>query len=409
MTIDINKLSKEEILTLKQADKEGLLRAKQESFGTSNVLQTKVGIKDTNPLVKTLSSVDTNGTLKYIDVTMVASVANFVHYNGDMLLPSTYDKALQAGNKIAHLQDHNQTIAGVVGEVQKVYTKQMQLQDLGGTMPLQVTALLMDSRVKQSFNDKVFIMYSENAINQHSIGYSYNDFQLAVNEPTNKDFTTEYALWKQYYPDVINKPTVDKMGYFWVVTDINLKENSAVLFGANPYTPTLSEVGLPVEHAIAQQAGNIANVVNLSTQPIGNPMTSEEQLAKIIELQTQVDSLKSSQELSVATAAASERDRILKTIEAKTTFGISEGAMLDAIKQGYDLKVVTTLFTSIKAGIDAAAHIDTTGSTNTGSLSAEQLAALQSQEAGNATSFADQTMKGLEAMGKKPQLFAGVR
>ena len=50
----------------------------------------------------------------------------------------------------------------------------------------------------------------------------------------------EFANWEEFYPLVINKDKVNARGFFWYVTEVKLFEISAVLFGSNELTPTVS-------------------------------------------------------------------------------------------------------------------------------------------------------------------------
>ena len=45
--------------------------------------------------------------------------------------------------------------------------------------------------------------------------------------------------WNKYINQAINKQMAIDAGFFWVVKEFVLIENSAVLFGANEITPTL--------------------------------------------------------------------------------------------------------------------------------------------------------------------------
>jgi len=88
----------------------------------------------------------------------------------------------------------------------------------------------------RSYNEKIYNQYKLEKINQHSIGLQYVKISLCIND---EDSEKEYDFWNKYYPQVINKEVVDQRGYFWVVTEIKLLENSCVLFGSNELTPTL--------------------------------------------------------------------------------------------------------------------------------------------------------------------------
>lgn len=50
----------------------------------------------------------------------------------------------------------------------------------------------------------------------------------------------EKEAWDKYYPGIVNKDDVDQRGYFWAVLEQKILENSAVLRGSNPATPTIS-------------------------------------------------------------------------------------------------------------------------------------------------------------------------
>ena len=102
-------------------------------------------------------------------------------------------------------------------------------------------ALIMISDVKKEWDEKLYTLYNDLAVRQHSIGMQYVQLRLALNE---KDYKEEFAVWNAHYDSIINKEEVDRRNYFWWVSEIKLYENSAVLFGANELTPTL-EVSQP--------------------------------------------------------------------------------------------------------------------------------------------------------------------
>lgn len=65
------------------------------------------------------------------------------------------------------------------------------------------------------------------------------DVEFAINSAA--DWAKEEkAVWDKYYPDIVNKEDVDERGYFLAVKEQKIIENSAVLKGSNPATPTIS-------------------------------------------------------------------------------------------------------------------------------------------------------------------------
>jgi len=97
--------------------------------------------------------------------------------------------------------------------------------------------LKMDSELVKQWSPKIFQLYKDGAIDQHSIGMQYVRLVLCVNDPEEKE---EFANWEEFYPLVINKDKVNARGFFWYVTEVKLFEISAVLFGSNELTPTVS-------------------------------------------------------------------------------------------------------------------------------------------------------------------------
>jgi len=102
----------------------------------------------------------------------------------------------------------------------------------------------MVTDIKQKYDEKIFALYSDLKVRQHSIGMQYVQLELCLNDENYKE---EFASWNKYYKSIINKDAVDSKGFFWYVTEIKLYENSAVLFGANELTPTLEVSTQPDE------------------------------------------------------------------------------------------------------------------------------------------------------------------
>lgn len=78
----------------------------------------------------------------------------------------------------------------------------------------------------------------------------------------------EKELYDQYVNQLLNPEKAEQKGYFWLVKEIRLFEVSAVMFGANSLTPTLS-VSVPSEDT--QVNGNSAPLDN--TQQNGQTNT----------------------------------------------------------------------------------------------------------------------------------------
>jgi hypothetical protein len=98
-------------------------------------------------------------------------------------------------------------------------------------------AVIFETDVMRSYNEKIFNQYKFGKINQHSIGLQYVKIELAIND---EDSEKEFDFWNKYIGKIGNPDFAEQDGYFWVVGEYKLLENSSVLFGSNELTFTLS-------------------------------------------------------------------------------------------------------------------------------------------------------------------------
>jgi hypothetical protein len=172
-----------------------------------------------------------------IRVKVVGNTAWWCDSQMDVLTDTCYDKSIkEKGTLIPHIADHVHLSTNHVGDVKDVYTQKMSLRDLGLDMDGKTTAFIMETDVREDYNEDTYKFYKNGKINQHSIGLIYVSIGMCIND---KDYLPEYEMWQKYYEKVINKDVVDEYGYFWIVPEIKIMENSCVLFGANELTPTL--------------------------------------------------------------------------------------------------------------------------------------------------------------------------
>jgi hypothetical protein len=172
-----------------------------------------------------------------IKVKVVGNSAWWCDSQLDVLTDTCYDKSIkERGTLIPHIADHIHTSTNHVGDVKAVYTQKLSLKELGLNLPGNTTCFIMETAVREDYNENTYKFYKNGKINQHSIGLQYVSIGMCIND---KDYLPEYELWKKYYDKVINKDVVDERGYFWIVPEIKIMENSCVLFGANELTPTI--------------------------------------------------------------------------------------------------------------------------------------------------------------------------
>lgn len=144
-----------------------------------------------------LKALDVDTTTRQVKVA-IGAFGN-LDRDGDVIVPGAATKTIaqrgpMGSNEIWHLVDHSASIKSALGKFSELYATQ---DHIIGVSKYKDSAL---------WRDTVWPLYEAGDINQHSIGFS------VVKESKQKDFNQieEIALW----------------------------EGSAVLWGANPNTPT---------------------------------------------------------------------------------------------------------------------------------------------------------------------------
>lgn len=222
----------------------------------SLIAKKKMGIVKSDPFYyspaiiprngKTSFSVKEEGDVQPADidtlrVKVVANTANWIDSHMDMILEGAATKSIKERKHIIpHLYDHNHSVMAEVGDVVDIYPQKLHLRELGIDKEGLTESIIFVSDVKKSYNEKVFDRYKKGKATQHSIGLQYVKLELAVND---KDYEKEYEFFKKYYDLAINPEIADQYGYFWVVSEYKLIENSVVLFGSNELTGTLEVEG----------------------------------------------------------------------------------------------------------------------------------------------------------------------
>ena len=194
-------------------------------------------------------------------VTVVANTSFWCDSQDDVLTDTCWDKSVsEKGTSIPHIADHCHKSTSHVGDVKSIYSKKVSLKDLGLNQNGSGTCLIFETLIKEDYNEDVYKFYKNGKINQHSIGLQYVTIGLCIND---KSHVAEFDLWNKYYSKVINKEKVDECGYFWIVPEIKLLENSCVLFGSNELTPTL-DVSIESEPVVAtlSQSVDVKQIIN---------------------------------------------------------------------------------------------------------------------------------------------------
>jgi hypothetical protein len=239
MKIDVKKIcflpDSERFKYLRENERD-LIKTKCSSEITSDVVICS-SLKPTKIAYKALNSDDNNSIM----VKVVANTSNWIDSQLDMIIPGAVDKSLkERKGKIPHLHDHERSTTAKVGEVVDIYTQDLSFSELGILGTGIANVLIFETNILKDYNENIFNQYKNGGINQHSIGLRYINMVLAMNDVNDPEHLKN---WNEYINQAINRDVAEKNGFFWVVKEYKLIENSAVLFGANEITPTLSTSG----------------------------------------------------------------------------------------------------------------------------------------------------------------------
>jgi HK97 family phage prohead protease len=171
---------------------------------------------------------DMTGTVADVDtqarkVKAVRSRMSNVDLDGDIIMPGAFTKTIaecgpRGKNQIWSLIDHKAMMGCVIGKPTELYEE--------GDMLIAVTPIL-DTEV----GEDILKMYQAGLINQHSIG-----------------FATIKSDWQD------QEQTIRQ------IKEVKLYEGSAVLWGANPMTPTLG-----ITKDFKHRLENLENALNNGT------------------------------------------------------------------------------------------------------------------------------------------------
>lgn len=357
-------LKGEELFAHLRANKTNLIAEKKSAIKFTDVIVANVVPVAREFKTSATKDATTSGAEEVVEeagklnVTVVCNTAWFCDSHMDVLTDKAYDESIATrGTSIPHIADHNQSSVAHVGDVTKVYTRELQLSQLGLAQKGTTTALLMDTTIREDYNSDVFKFYKNGKINQHSIGMRYGELKLAINS-SHEDDKEEKAVWEEYYPKIVNKELVDAKGYFWAVPKADIMENSCVLFGSNSLTPTLSMKSEPNEELVRKES---------ITQPIGNNMATNEELqAKVIELSAEVQTLKANLAAAETKGKQEEQERTLGILKVGETFGTPLANINTIIADGYTVKQATNIIEMLKEAEQNKSAINTSVPTDVG-------------------------------------------
>ena len=167
---------------------------------------------------------------------IVGNSIGFMDSHSDVSIRGSFDKTVrERGAMIPILVNHNHTPKSIFAKNHGVSLKDIAIKDLG--FEAMGSTQVLTAIIEPKYDAEMAMLYANGEIKQHSIGLKYVNLQFAVND---KEDVEGFANWNKYISQVINREMAEEKGYFFPVLEQQLFEISAVVFGSNSYTPTLS-------------------------------------------------------------------------------------------------------------------------------------------------------------------------
>lgn len=176
------------------------------------------------------------------DIMQVEAVINttgLFDSHDDVHIPGLWDKSLANLRLVYLLQEHEREFDHVISDEIKVSVQEKSWAELAAPFEGSTQALVFNATVHRRRNPYMFDQYMNGYVRNHSVGMYYKAIELCINseEPYYAD---EKKAWDKYIEYVANRDDVEEAGYFWAVTEAEVVEGSAVLFGSNWVTPTIN-------------------------------------------------------------------------------------------------------------------------------------------------------------------------
>lgn len=245
---------------LRQAEKT-LMKVKKSSEITSDCVNYPFEVSVKSNVIKSKGFIDPERTDVFVKI--IANTANFIDSQMDMIIPGAWNKSIsEKKGFIPHLHDHLRTITARVGDVKDIYEGEVSLRTLGIDKEGIAFVLIFETNIQKGYNENVFHQYKNGQVIQHSIGLRYIDLQLAINDEEDE---IHFKNWTRYIDQAINPEKAIEHDFFWIVKELKLIENSAVLFGANELTGTLetrSEAVIGTPHTNKEPDNSTLDLIN---------------------------------------------------------------------------------------------------------------------------------------------------
>ena len=219
-------------------NKKLIIEKKKSAIKYADAFQYFGTIENENKEVVKSQTIKDLSSSNEIKVVAVSNACNYFDSHGDVSINSSWNRTAKNTKNGLHLQEHQMRFDKLISDNVVFTVENKTWKELGFDYEGSTECLVMYSKVEKETNPLMFNKYIQGKVKNHSSGLRYVSIEMAVNN--NAEWAKEEKeVWDKFYPLIVNKEDVDSYGYFYAVTEQKIIENSAVLKGSNPATPTI--------------------------------------------------------------------------------------------------------------------------------------------------------------------------
>lgn len=230
------------------ASKEELFKALSENKSLLKA-QKKLQIKHTDSIAYSFAVNEKNEAIKAGDINVteinalkikiVVNSCNLFDSHLDVSTNDSWNRTVKNAKRVLLLEAHQAQFDKIISDEIELSVESISWKNLGFEYEGKTQCLVFYVTVRKERNPYMFEQYAKGYVKEHSAGLRYVQIELAVNSEAEYN-KSEKDVWDKYYPSIANKEDVDEYGFFWAVIEQQIREGSAVVFGSNFATPTIS-------------------------------------------------------------------------------------------------------------------------------------------------------------------------
>ena len=244
---------KMDMVRFMQKNKDELFAVKKSEYKTKSeaILKSGIFIKEFEPIIEDISG-------DFIEVKTIINTTNVIDSHMDLHLQNMWNKTVKENPFTYHLKSHKADFEFVISDRAKSYNEKMNFKDLGLSIDKEMDANISEFIMQRKKLPLMFDAYKSGEVKQHSVGMTYINYDLAYYD---EDSQKEMEFFNEMKAKAINPEIAEEHGYVWIVYEGNKREGSAVVFGSNSITPTLSVKNYEPVNKTApnkEEAGNSA-------------------------------------------------------------------------------------------------------------------------------------------------------